>query len=88
MNWRQLRDKKITLVGGAVSGGLDSCTATHWLSAKGLDVHGFIVDLGQPDEEDLDAVAECLGFGLRKFVGDQNDRTAWLAHVENSLCRS
>ena len=31
MNWRELQDKNITLIGGAVSGGLDSCTATHWL---------------------------------------------------------
>ena len=58
MNWRDLKDKNVTVVGGAVSGGLDSCTATHWLSGKGFDVHGFIVDLGQPDEVDLDAVAD------------------------------
>ena len=58
MNWRYLKARNVTVVGGAVSGGLDSCTATHWLSAKGLDVHCFTVDLGQPDEEDLDAVAD------------------------------
>ena len=58
MNWRELKDQDVTVVGGAVSGGLDSCTATHWLSGKGLDVHCFTVDLGQPDEEDLDAVAD------------------------------
>jgi len=58
LNWRQLRDKKITLVGGAVSGGLDSCTVTHWLTKKGFTVHCFTVDLGQPDEEDLDAVKD------------------------------
>ena len=58
MNWRELTDRGVTAVGGAVSGGLDSCTATHWLSSKGLEVHCFTVDLGQPDEEDLDAVAD------------------------------
>ena len=58
MNWRELKNKGATVVGGAVSGGLDSCTATHWLKGKGLDVHCFTVDLGQPDEEDLDAVAD------------------------------
>ena len=51
MNWRELQDKNITLIGGAVSGGLDSCTATHWLTSKGFDVTGGTVDLGQPDEE-------------------------------------
>ena len=58
MNWRQLKDKNIQVLGGAVSGGLDSCTATHWLSSKGFSVHGFAVDLGQPDEENLDAISD------------------------------
>ena len=58
MNWRELRDKKIEVIGGAVSGGLDSCTATHWLTRKGFSVCAFTVDLGQPDEESLDAVAD------------------------------
>ena len=57
MNWRELKEKNVTL-GGAVSGGLDSCTATHWLNAKGFSVHTFTVDLGQPDEESLDAVRD------------------------------
>jgi len=58
VNWRELADRGITAVGGAVSGGLDSCTATHWLSARGLEVHGFTVDLGQPDEEQPEAIAD------------------------------
>ena len=58
MSWRDLKDRNIELLGGAVSGGLDSCTVTHWLSRKGFEVHGFTVDLGQPDEESLDAVAD------------------------------
>ena len=58
MNWRELRDRGVKVVGGAVSGGLDSCTATHWLSSKGFEVHCFTVDLGQPDEESLDAVSD------------------------------
>ncbi len=40
MNWRELQNKNITLIGGAVSGGLDSCTSTHWLTSKGFDVTG------------------------------------------------
>ena len=58
MNWRELKQRDITVVGGAVSGGLDSCTVTHWLSNKGFSVHCFTVDLGQPDEESLSAVEE------------------------------
>ena len=58
MNWRELQDKNITLVGGAVSGGLDSCTVTHWLTSKGFRVTAGTVDLGQPDEENVDAIAE------------------------------
>ena len=58
MNWRQLTDKNITVLGGAVSGGLDSCTVTHWLREKGFEVQAFTVDLGQPDEENLSAITD------------------------------
>ena len=64
MNWRELKDNNITQVAGAVSGGLDSCTVTHWLKSKGFSVHCFTVDLGQPDEENLNAVKyRMLGSG-------------------------
>ncbi|HLZ07111.1 MAG TPA: argininosuccinate synthase [Chloroflexota bacterium] len=43
-------------IGGAVSGGLDSCTATMWLRERGAIPHCFTVDLGQPDEPNLDDV--------------------------------
>jgi argininosuccinate synthase len=43
-------------IGGAVSGGLDSCTATQWLREKGALPHCFTVDLGQPDETRLDDI--------------------------------
>ena len=46
LDWRELKAKGVSIIGGAASGGLDSCTATHWLSGKGLSVHSFIVDLG------------------------------------------
>ena len=58
MSWRELRDRGVSTVGGAVSGGLDSCTATHWLSTRGFTVRCYTVDLGQPDEESLDAVRD------------------------------
>ena len=64
MNWRELKDGGVTVLGGALSGGLDGCTATHWLSERGFSVHSFTVDLGQPDEENLSAVADrMLGCG-------------------------
>ena len=66
MNWRELKENNVTTIGGAVSGGLDSCTATHWLSAKGFSVQCFTVDLGQPDEESLEAVAQrMIGCGAQ-----------------------
>ena len=58
MNWSELKKKGVTRLGGLVSGGLDSCTATHWLSGKGFSVECFTVDLGQPDEESLEAVRD------------------------------
>ena len=58
MNWRELKDAGVSVMGAAVSGGLDSCTATHWLSGKGFSVHCFTVDLAQPDEESLDAIVD------------------------------
>ncbi len=57
MNWKEIYDRGSSVFGGAVSGGLDSCTVTHWLHQNGVNVHCFTVDLGQPDEENLQAVA-------------------------------
>jgi argininosuccinate synthase len=51
-------DLKGQLVAFCASGGLDSCTVTHWLTQQGVRVITFTADLGQPDEPDLDAVAE------------------------------
>ncbi|MBI3969800.1 MAG: argininosuccinate synthase [Chloroflexi bacterium] len=53
MRVEDLKGKKI---GGLVSGGLDSCTITHWLRSRGAEPHCYTVDLGQPDEPDLEAV--------------------------------
>ena len=64
VNWRELKEKDVTVVGGAVSGGLDSCTVAHWLRENGFEVQAFTVDLGQPDEENLDAIKDrMLGCG-------------------------
>ena len=53
MKWNDLLDKGIKSIGGAVSGGLDSCTVTHWLNDKGFSVTCYTVDLAQPDETEL-----------------------------------
>ena len=64
MRWTELKEKNVTAVAGAVSGGLDSCTVVHWLSSKGFTVHAYVVDLDQPDEESLDGVRDrMLGCG-------------------------
>ncbi|CAA9226668.1 MAG: Argininosuccinate synthase [uncultured Chloroflexi bacterium] len=55
MRVEDLKGKKI---GGLVSGGLDSTTITHWLRAQGAEPHCITLDLGQPDEPDLDVVRQ------------------------------
>ncbi len=55
----------------AVSGGLDSCTITHWLTAHGVDVVAYTADLGQPDEEDIEDVrTRMLASGAREMIVD------------------
>jgi argininosuccinate synthase len=51
-------DLKGKRIGGLVSGGLDSCTITHWLRSRGAEPHVFTLDLGQPDEPDLEVVRQ------------------------------
>ena len=56
MKWDSLLNDGFNLVAGAVSGGLDSCTVTHWLTSKGFTVNCYTVDLGQPDESSVDLI--------------------------------
>lgn len=55
MNVHDLVGKTVAF---CASGGLDSCTVTHWLTEQGVSVVAYTADLGQTDEEDLGAVAE------------------------------
>ena len=55
MNLDQLKGKTVA---AAVSGGLDSCTITRWLVDNGVNVVCFTADLGQPDEENIEAIRE------------------------------
>ena len=76
MNWKELSQTQDYVFAGAVSGGLDSCTVAHWLSDKGVDVHCFTVDLGQPDEKKLDDVStRMLGSGAKSsnILDGKND---------------
>ena len=48
----------------AFSGGLDTRCAVAWLTRKGLVVHAYTADLGQPDEKDVnDVPKEALKHG-------------------------
>ncbi len=53
MNVDDLNGKTI---GFLASGGLDSCTITHWLTGHGVKVVCFTGDLAQPDETDFGAI--------------------------------
>jgi argininosuccinate synthase len=43
-------------VGIAFSGGLDTSAALHWMKLKGANPYAYTANLGQPDEEDYDAI--------------------------------
>ena len=49
----RLEDLAGQTIGMAVSGGLDSCTITRWLTEEGVRVVGLTADLAQPDEPDI-----------------------------------
>jgi len=55
MNVGDLRGQTVGL---AASGGLDTRTIAKWLTLHGVKVVALIADLGQPDEPDLNDVAE------------------------------
>lgn len=66
MKAQDFKGKTIAFAG---SGGLDSCTITRWLADQGINVVCFTADLGQPDEEDIDAVRDrMLKAGAVDFV--------------------
>ncbi|HZQ44443.1 MAG TPA: argininosuccinate synthase [Acidobacteriaceae bacterium] len=43
-------------VGIAFSGGLDTSAALHWMKSHGAHPYAYTANLGQPDEEDYDAI--------------------------------
>lgn len=66
MKAQDLNGKTIAFAG---SGGLDSCTITRWLTDNGVRVVCFTADLGQPDEDDTEAIRQrMLKAGAEDFV--------------------
>ncbi len=66
MKAQDLHGKTIAFAG---SGGLDSCTITRWLTDRGVNVVCFTADLGQPDEEDVEAIGKRMSMaGAVDFV--------------------
>ncbi|MCU0565326.1 MAG: argininosuccinate synthase [Oculatellaceae cyanobacterium Prado106] len=66
MKARDLIGKTVAFAG---SGGLDSCTITRWLTDMGVRVICFTADLGQPDEDDTEAIRQrMLKAGAEDFV--------------------
>jgi argininosuccinate synthase len=56
--------EKGTDVAIAFSGGLDTRTAVAWMARRGVRVHAYTADLGQPDERDVrDVPREALRHG-------------------------
>ncbi|MFA6110857.1 MAG: argininosuccinate synthase [Candidatus Latescibacterota bacterium] len=77
MNLEQLKGKTVMV---AVSGGLDSCTITHWLTRHGIDVIAYTADLGQPDEERIEDVrARMLACGAHELI---------LADLKAEVCQA
>lgn len=63
-------DLKGQTVGLLASGGLDTCTITHWLKENGVNVVCFTADLGQPDETDFGAIEKRMrACGADDFIG-------------------
>jgi argininosuccinate synthase len=60
-----------TRVGIAFSGGLDTRTAVRWMADKGVEVHAYTANLGQPDEanpNDIPPIATAHGAKAAKII--------------------
>ncbi len=68
----RVEDLKGKTIGFAASGGLDSCTITHWLTQQGVKVVAFTADLGQPDETDFNSIEQRMrACGAVDFVASE-----------------
>jgi argininosuccinate synthase len=67
MNVKDLKGQTIAF---AASGGLDSCTITHWLTENGVKVVACTADLAQPDETDFNSIETRMrACGAIDFIG-------------------
>jgi argininosuccinate synthase len=86
MNVSDLKGKTIAF---AASGGLDSCTITHWLASEGVKVVCFTADLAQPDEPDFSAIERRMrACGAVDFVAmplQEEMARAGLAAIQGQL---
>ena len=56
-------------VGVAFSGGLDTCATLCWIRREGAVPYAYLADTGQPDEPDLNRMAErAIQFGAERAV--------------------
>ena len=66
-------------VGIAFSGGLDTSAAIAWMRERDAVPYAYTANLGQPDEEDYDAIpASALAYGAEKarlIIAAQNSCT-------------
>ena len=54
-------------IGIAFSGGLDTSAAVHWMRAHGAIPYAYTANLGQPDEDDYDAIPKkALAYGAER----------------------
>lgn len=87
MKAQDLKGKTIAFAG---SGGLDSCTITRWLTDKGVRVVCFTADLGQPDEEDTEAIRQrMLLAGAADFIllpAQEAIASAGLSVIQSQAC--
>lgn len=75
-----VQDLKGKTIAAAVSGGLDSCTLTRWLTDNGITVICFVVDLAQPDEPNFNNIKKRLLIAGAKEVIIVDGKNA-LAHI-------
>ena len=84
MKLSDLQGQKVMM---AVSGGLDSCTITHWLAGHGVEVIAYTADLGQPDEKNIDDVRDrMLSSGAAEMIIE--DLKQPICHVGIQLVQS
>lgn len=87
MNVSDLKGQTIAF---AASGGLDSCTITHWLTAQGVKVVAVTADLAQPDESDFGAIEKRMrAAGAVDFIAVKLHREiaeAGIAVIQAQAC--